>query len=174
MHKNKKENNFDLKEVTKLRNQGYSIVQLGKHFGCCTERMRQFLCINDISTRKVGKLHKCSICGETNPNKFNGLSNSTCSLCSSRNHTKRNIDKRLKAKKDKGGKCFICGYDKFIGALEFHHINPNTKEHSLVHTFKLSDTKIKEELDKCVLLCSNCHKEVHAGLHKDKELLKVE
>jgi hypothetical protein len=61
----------------------------------------------------------------------------------------------------KGGKCSKCGYSKCSAALEFHHIDPSKK------LFKLSDTRtrkwenVKEELDKCELLCSNCHKEAH-------------
>lgn len=64
----------------------------------------------------------------------------------------------------KGGKCVICGYSRDIKALDFHHINESNKE------FGLSDRgmtrsweKIKVEVDKCVLLCANCHREVHSG-----------
>ena len=62
----------------------------------------------------------------------------------------------------KGGKCQICNYDKFLGALEFHHTNPEQKDFSISQS-KLwkFDEKIKKELDKCVMLCSNCHKEEH-------------
>lgn len=75
--------------------------------------------------------------------------------------------KRLKqmAVEHKGGKCQICGYSKCIKALEFHHPDPNEKD------FGMSDggwtrawSKIKEEIDKCVLVCANCHREIHAGL----------
>lgn len=62
----------------------------------------------------------------------------------------------------KGGKCETCGYNKFLGALEFHHISPEEKDFSISQS-KLwkFDEKIKKELDKCVILCSNCHKEEH-------------
>ena len=66
-----------------------------------------------------------------------------------------------------GGKCQICGYSKSIRALTFHHRNPEEKD------FGLSDRgltrsweKTKAEIKKCVLLCSNCHAEVHDGLVK--------
>ncbi len=66
-----------------------------------------------------------------------------------------------------GGKCQICGYKKSVRALTFHHRNPSDKD------FGLSDRgltrsweKTKRELDKCVLLCANCHGEVHDGLVK--------
>ena len=70
----------------------------------------------------------------------------------------------------KGGKCQKCGYDKCQGALQFHHRNPQEKEFGLSN-FNLNDTnfsieKIYEEVDKCDLLCANCHFEVH---YKDND-----
>lgn len=62
----------------------------------------------------------------------------------------------------KGGKCQKCGYDKFVGALEFHHLNPAKKDFSISHDgHTMSWERLKIELDKCILLCSNCHKEEH-------------
>lgn len=62
----------------------------------------------------------------------------------------------------KGGKCSVCGYDKCIGALEFHHTNPEEKDFGISKSAKgLCNEKIKKELDKCLLLCANCHREIH-------------
>lgn len=65
-----------------------------------------------------------------------------------------------------GGKCFICGYSKCSKALEFHHINPDEKEFNFgeIMARPKSWDKIVVELRKCVCLCSNCHREVHAGI----------
>ena len=63
----------------------------------------------------------------------------------------------------KGGACICCGYNKYFGALEFHHKNPKEKDFSISKT-SLSFLKLKKELDKCVLVCSNCHREIHAGI----------
>ena len=65
-----------------------------------------------------------------------------------------------------GGKCQICGYDKCHEALELHHINPKEKEISFgqIRANPVSQEKVIVELQKCILLCSNCHKEVHAGI----------
>ena len=65
----------------------------------------------------------------------------------------------------KGGCCQKCGYDKYIGALDFHHINPSEKDFTIAHLrqYKFDDI-IKSELDKCLLVCSNCHREIHGGL----------
>lgn len=68
-----------------------------------------------------------------------------------------------KIKQLRGGKCVRCGYDICISALEFHHLNPNEKDFTISNDhFKLEEA-IKES-EKCILLCSNCHKEFHANL----------
>lgn len=63
----------------------------------------------------------------------------------------------------KGGACQICGYNRCIQALDFHHIDPDTKSFSISGGTKSLD-KLKQEVDKCILVCSNCHREIHAGL----------
>jgi transcriptional regulator with XRE-family HTH domain len=63
----------------------------------------------------------------------------------------------------KGGGCEICGYNKSLKALHFHHLDPKTKKFGISSANK-SFLEIKAEVDKCVLLCSNCHSEVHEGL----------
>ena len=64
----------------------------------------------------------------------------------------------------KGGKCSKCGYDKYYQVLEFHHLDPFKKDLDWGKMRLTSWAKIKEELDKCVLVCSNCHKEIHADM----------
>ncbi len=61
-----------------------------------------------------------------------------------------------------GGGCCKCGYNKCDSALEFHHIDRSTKEHRPAKLLFGSWEKIVEELKKCILLCSNCHRELHA------------
>lgn len=65
----------------------------------------------------------------------------------------------------KGGKCEICGYNKCISALEFHHLNENEKDFGIAEKgYTRSISKNKEEVDKCVLVCANCHREIHDGI----------
>lgn len=73
------------------------------------------------------------------------------------------IRTKEKAVEYKGGKCSVCGYDKCINALCFHHINPHEKDFTISGR-NLSWNRIQSELDKCVMLCSNCHIELHAEL----------
>jgi 5-methylcytosine-specific restriction endonuclease McrA len=61
-----------------------------------------------------------------------------------------------------GGKCKICGYSRCKRALSFHHRNPKKKDFGLsMKGITRSWEKTKKELDKCILLCANCHMEVH-------------
>lgn len=63
----------------------------------------------------------------------------------------------------KGNKCERCGYSKCSQALDFHHKNPNEKDFSLSdRDIILNWSEIKQEIDKCELLCANCHREEHA------------
>ncbi len=77
------------------------------------------------------------------------------------------VKKRRKELKEKavqylGGKCMICGYNKTYQALEFHHLE-NKKFGLSSRGITRSWKSIENELKKCVLLCVNCHREVHAG-----------
>lgn len=81
-------------------------------------------------------------------------------------------NRRRKAKEElvkyKGGKCEICGYNKCIDSLEFHHINPEEKEFGLSNGNCKSIDKLKKEADKCILVCSNCHHEIHYKIKMEK------
>lgn len=62
----------------------------------------------------------------------------------------------------KGGKCIKCGYNKSYSALQFHHRNPEEKEFGLsMNGLCRSLEVMKKEVDKCDLLCANCHAEFH-------------
>ncbi len=73
---------------------------------------------------------------------------------------------RKKAVDYMGGCCSICGYKKCIEALEFHHKQDKN--------FGISETgntrsweKVKKEIEKCILVCANCHREIHSQLHSE-------
>lgn len=72
---------------------------------------------------------------------------------------------REQAVEYKGGKCIYCGYNRCQAALDFHHLDARSKEFGLSRDgITRSWEKTKKELDKCILVCSNCHREVHAGI----------
>lgn len=75
----------------------------------------------------------------------------------------RGLKRKYEAIVTRGGKCEVCGYNKNIAALEFHHKNPDQKDFQLDirHFSNNSLEKLQVELDKCALLCANCHREIH-------------
>lgn len=77
--------------------------------------------------------------------------------------TNKRREIKIKAVEYKGGKCEVCGYNKCMTALEFHHLDPSNKSFSISSKFKSWDNIVKE-LEKCVLVCSNCHREIESGL----------
>lgn len=106
--------------------------------------------------------YNCKRCGTTKPENFYTSNKATgkCKKCHTMevHHAKRMI--KQQGVDYLGGKCINCGYNKSIWALEFHHKDPSGKLFSW-GSKRTSWKKLKEELDKCILLCSNCHKEEH-------------
>lgn len=67
----------------------------------------------------------------------------------------------------KGGICIICGYKKYVGAFDLHHLDSAQKDFGLsTRGLTRSWEKIKAEADKCILVCANCHREIHGGIIK--------
>ncbi len=94
------------------------------------------------------------------------LNSSTyCKKCTTIQTVKRTQNLKKLMVDYKGGKCEKCGYNAYLGALEFHHLNPKEKD---FHPSQLKrytfDDKVKKELDKCILVCANCHREIHGKL----------
>ena len=78
---------------------------------------------------------------------------------------KRRKKIRQMAVEYKGGCCQKCGYNVCIEALEFHHCDSSGKDFSISENgYTRSWNKVKKELDKCMLLCANCHRELHAQI----------
>jgi hypothetical protein len=104
----------------------------------------------------------CKVHGSTD---FSGASRPRCRKCLVAAVIKRRRKLKILAVAYKGGKCEKCGYSKCIDALEFHHMDPSKKEFGLsARGITRAWSIVKLELDKCKLLCANCHREVHAVL----------
>lgn len=106
----------------------------------------------------------CTYCKKTKPtSEFykNGKGfHSGCKDCLSIYYGERQRRIKRMCIEYKGGKCSVCGYSKNAGALEFHHTEPNKKE--FIISKKLTTIEnLKPELDKCILVCRNCHAEIH-------------
>ena len=70
-----------------------------------------------------------------------------------------------------GNQCSICGYNKAVSALEFHHIKPEEKEYGIATKGNCHNIqKDISEIRKCILVCSNCHREIHEEMFSEEEL----
>jgi len=107
----------------------------------------------------IGAAVECRECGRSyyyNPN-----AGHQTEICNSCNANRKRVTVKKKCVEYKGGECERCGYSKCLRALEFHHREPKKKEFSIGTKMSWSWSRLRKELDKCRLLCSNCHCEVH-------------
>jgi len=114
----------------------------------------------------MNKIITCKICGK----KLTGRQTLYCSMsCKNKVHQsypaqkKRGIQRKIEIVEMFGGKCSRCGYKKNMSALSFHHTDPKKKDFKL-DVRSLSNRKfayIQNELKKCILVCNNCHAEIH-------------
>lgn len=83
-----------------------------------------------------------------------------------RKHQKTILRRSMKKQAIKmlGGKCSICGYNRCVDALEFHHKDPKEKDFKIGSGNTMSWKDYKAEALKCILVCSNCHEEIHSKL----------
>jgi hypothetical protein len=72
-----------------------------------------------------------------------------------------------------GGKCLACGYNRCRRALHFHHVDPTTKEFEIGRRMGLGWKRVLAEANKCILVCGNCHAEIHDGLISKEKVLEM-
>lgn len=101
----------------------------------------------------------CEVCNRAYI--YKRANGSTTKICGSCHKINRRRQKKLRAIELKGGKCEVCGYNKCPRALVFHHKDPSQKEFEICSDFDRRWDAIVNELQKCVMLCANCHAEEH-------------
>lgn len=173
-----------------LRKQGLSVNKIAKEVGVSKStvslwvksvkisdkqkkqlRKRTFL----VSSRKKGQFSKKRLeMGEEKwtehctqrkrKNTFNWRKNNP------EKYVNRDVELKIRLLEERGGECLKCNYNKSLGALDFHHRDPNKKEFGIGQIHR-SYNKMKKEADKCDVLCSNCHRELHwkEGAKKRKD-----
>ena len=105
-------------------------------------------------------------CFYSNRKLTDGSVYSECIQCMKARNMARMMRNKVIAVQYKGGKCELCGYNKNIKALDFHHIDPTQKDFNISKQKNSNLERLKPELDKCLLLCSNCHREIHDDEYK--------
>lgn len=156
-------------ELMQLVNQGMTQRQIADKLGFSQGNVKYWLAKFGMKTKySVPKKLECKICGETNPDLFywhkDGRTRYRCKKCDNRETIKRFRQNKKDAVEYKGGKCNRCGYNKCIGSLDFHHSSPKQKDPNWKRMRTWPLDKIKKELDKCELVCRNCHGEIHYEL----------
>jgi len=110
-------------------------------------------------------MKRCNVCKELRPLVAYGKQaqnrdgkKGTCKRCDQKRVATRT---KTAKRKLKAGGCIICGYSKCLEALDFHH----TEDNKSSNISKINSVaKAKEEAKKCIVVCANCHREIHAGM----------
>lgn len=89
---------------------------------------------------------------------------SRCLRCRAEAVTRRRRKVKRTLVAEAGGACQLCGYDRCVAALEFHHLAPAEKLFQMSARYARSLARARLEARKCALLCANCHAEVEAGV----------
>ena len=120
-----------------------------------------------LMARTLGK-KLCTACKDWKPfsefyTRKSGYPHSYCKACLKAKSVQYLQDIKTLCVEYKGGHCVLCGYNACYAALDFHHLNPKEEDVCIARNRKNFE-KIKPELDKCILVCSNCHREIHHGV----------
>jgi hypothetical protein len=158
---------MDKSELASLVDSGLSQRQIAERTNKSQSSIKHWLKKYNLKTIKRIKFC-CKNCGETNPNNAFSLNKSTkkfhkslCNDCQRKKNSGKWRERKQEFVDYKGSKCEICGYDKCLGALSFHHKDTSQKDPDWNLMKNRLLEKVKNELDKCSLLCNNCHSELH-------------
>jgi transposase len=158
---------------------GMTIAEIADAVGLSKATVRYWLRRHDLRTRatarvaveraarEAGQADVMLICKRHGETRFviEGRGYYRCTRC----RQEQVSDKRRRLKTElvdeAGGRCIVCGYDRCMGALEFHHLDPAAKRMNIsANGLSLGLAVLRQEASKCVLLCSNCHAEVESGV----------
>lgn len=165
---------------------GWTKSEIAEKFGFSESKVKYLLEKYEITKNSKNivedtTLKKCTKCSEEKPStefymrSDNGKKSigSYCKACASSKTVARYKLYKLEYLSLKGGCCQACGFNRYEGALEFHHADPATKDDSIAKMMRHpSSPKVLAELEKCVLVCSNCHRMIHAGIIECPEIIK--
>ena len=165
--------------LEKLIALNYSQRKIGEKLGYCQSNVRYWLKLFGLKTNisqhnekvksRIEKL--CPKCNTVKPiDDFYKRTNRSdecgyCKTCSNESTLERTINIKIKMIVYKGGCCKDCGLkleDSHYSVFDFHHIDSKNKDPNFRRIKSRKWEIIKEEIDKCELLCSNCHRIKHA------------
>lgn len=159
--------------LASLVDRGLSVREIASELDTSAGTVRHWLRRYDLKTARARQpwsaqagerfLAQCAKHGET-PFQVRADGARRCLKCRSEAVVRRRRLVKETLVAEAGGRCVLCGYDRYVGALEFHHVDRSTKEFSLAATgVTRSLDRARAEARKCVLLCATCHAEVEGG-----------
>jgi len=161
-------------EIKRLVDSGLSIRQIAKTLGKTNSQIRTILKNSGLKTNHINPYQErgvekknCRSC-DINLDEKNYYKNKKtyCRKCLSKYISNRIKEFKIKCLEYKGFNCIKCGYNKSVSAMEFHHRDPSMKDFDISKARNLKlEGKVKDELDKCDLLCCRCHREEHERLN---------
>ena len=122
---------------------------------------------------KICKKHNVKCIRTADSSKKSGLSSYRCPICRLEQRREHSLKMKQKAVNYLGGKCQVCGFDENTACLDFHHLDPTQKEFDISKKCRSTWKNLKPELDKCILVCKNCHTMIHYT-HLSKEKDKID
>ncbi len=165
-------------ELQALVEEGLPIRQIAARLGVSYTTVRHWMARFELSTPRARRLAEtaparatgaetteanCPIHGLTTFVR-RGTDGFRCRLCRTGAVHRRRRDVKRILVEEAGGACVLCGYDRSLAGLHFHHVDPTEKSFALSRQgVTRSLAAARAEAAKCVLLCSNCHAEVEAG-----------
>jgi len=144
--------------VTRVR-AGLSIREIGAEIKLSYTAVRYQLKKYRLKTKKRS-VYKCR-CGVSDPAAFYGNKRSICGKCHNVYCIRKGRETRQRVIALLGGACSACGYSKCNASLDLHHTDSATKDLNFKSMRSWSWPRVLREIPKCILLCKNCHTELH-------------
>lgn len=165
-------------QLSELIEDGLSIRAISERTGLSATSVRHWISRYDLATtaaerraaakreKDAGKLTaslECLTHGRTEF-RLEGRGNYRCLKCRNERVAERRREVKQILVQEAGGACRFCGYDRYVGALQFHHREPTEKRFAIGQDgVTRALTLMREEAAKCDLVCANCHAEIEGG-----------
>src|SRR4051812_43071799 len=163
--------------LAELACDGLSVRGMAARLGCSAATVRHWLRKHDVETHRTSQLRSTRDGRASGADAIlrvfavHGVTAYVldtdgyyrCARCRADSVIRRRARIRAEVIAEAGGCCAICGYSRHLAALQFHDLDPATKEFTLCNGDTRSLARMRAEAAKCVLLCANCHAEVESG-----------
>lgn len=176
-------------DIERLLAEGYTVKEVAKKLNHKFSTVRKKMRLYGLKTSDIRRHDTCKFCGQLLSGNQRFYCSKTCKVKyftqNNKKYSKGNTDREISYYADRGRKkkfilleelgckCEVCGYNKNLAALCFHHRDEHTKSYGLDARMFASHSmeSLREEISKCQILCHNCHMELH---HPDWDRVRME